>query len=60
MSEPTIDDPQEPTGIAVSLEQVISSHKHHFNWIWEQGLWTDRSQCSTCGVIRKQCKPGEE
>ena len=53
-------EPQEPTKDAVSLEQVISSHKHHFNWIWEHGLWTDRSECSTCGLVRVQSKPGEE
>lgn len=24
--------------------------QHHWNWLWVAGLWTNKVQCSTCGI----------
>lgn len=30
--------------------------KHMWNWVWHNGVWTDKVQCSTCGKIETRVR----
>lgn len=33
--------------------ECMGVRAHKLQWIWENGIWTDKLRCTTCGTVVK-------